>query len=306
MDYFLITLSAVLIACQNAFNKLYQKNTQKGIRSTLIYPAIVSVFSVVLFLAMNGFSLKFGLFSFIVALIVSANSVWMMVINIFAFKEGSVSVCTMFMMLGGMLLPYLYGILFLSEEVTVTRIVGVLVLVGALVLSSFAQSGNEGEKKNSKKFYVYCLIMFVCNGFAGAISKFHQVRSTALPTFDYLVWVYALRCVFAFIVFAIVTLVLKRRAERASEELTPMFADRKRGTLAVIFSVGFAVTSGLGYFLQLIVAKTLDASLLFPFVTGGTIIFSTLMARIAFKEKISVKMWIALAIMLSGTILFVF
>ena len=138
------------------------------------------------------------------------------------------------------------------------------------------------------------------------MSKTHQINSSAIGTNDYLVWLYSARCVFAVIIFTAVTIVLKKRAVASGDTISPMFGNKTKNVLAVVFSAGFAISSGLGYFLQLVVAKTLDASLLYPFVTGGTIIFTTIMAWIVFKEKISAKMWIALAIMLSGTIMFVF
>ena len=44
----------------------------------------------------------------------------------------------------------------------------------------------------------------------------------------------------------------------------------------------------------------------YPFVTGGSGILTTLAAALFFREKITLKGYISLILMLAGTVLFVF
>lgn len=66
-----------------------------------------------------------------------------------------------------------------------------------------------------------------------------------------------------------------------------------------------AAIGGTSYFLQLYGAKSLPATLLYPFITGGSIVFSTMIGTVMFKEKISGKLLISVVLCFVGTILFI-
>ena len=65
-----------------------------------------------------------------------------------------------------------------------------------------------------------------------------------------------------------------------------------------------ALISGGSYLLQLVGAKTLPATVLYPMVTGGSIIFSSLAGRIFFREKLSLQQKISIVVCFMGTLLF--
>lgn len=172
MDYFLITLSAVCVAAQFTFNKLYQKNIVKSTGELLLFPLITGVIATLLFLCLNVFSVAY-------------------------------SSC------------FLVYLLFFRKK-------------------NAAEANAEGE----------------------SAAGFTLSKRILL--------------------------------------------------LALGIGAGYALVSGAGYLLQLNAAKTLPATMLYPFITGGSILFSTFAARIFFKEKINLYTWISLALMLCGTILFIF
>lgn len=62
---------------------------------------------------------------------------------------------------------------------------------------------------------------------------------------------------------------------------------------------------GASYFLQLYVAKSLPATVLYPFITGGSIVFSALIGAVLFKEKLSGKLITSVVLCFVGTIMFV-
>ena len=55
-------------------------------------------------------------------------------------EEASVSLYTLFLMTGGMTLPYLWGAFFLNEKLTVSRIIGLLVILIAIVISNLGKN----------------------------------------------------------------------------------------------------------------------------------------------------------------------
>ena len=67
----------------------------------------------------------------------------------------------------------------------------------------------------------------------------------------------------------------------------------------------FFMTGGVAYILQLISAVNLPAGVLFPFSTGGSIVFTAAIATLFFKEKLSKKIIFSTLLCLIGTIMFI-
>lgn len=65
-----------------------------------------------------------------------------------------------------------------------------------------------------------------------------------------------------------------------------------------------ALIGGLSYMLQLIGAKDLPATVLYPLVTGGSIIFSALAEKVFFKGKLTKYQLISIALCFIGTCFF--
>lgn len=69
----------------------------------------------------------------------------------------------------------------------------------------------------------------------------------------------------------------------------------------VIFA---SVFDGISYMLQLIGAESLPASVLYPFITGGSIILTSFAGVTFFKEKLIIRQWMAVTACFVGTLLF--
>lgn len=66
----------------------------------------------------------------------------------------------------------------------------------------------------------------------------------------------------------------------------------------------FLMTGGMAYLFQLKGALSLPATVLYPFVTGGSIIFTALAGRIFFGEKPKKRTLTGIALCFLGTVLF--
>lgn len=73
---------------------------------------------------------------------------------------------------------------------------------------------------------------------------------------------------------------------------------------AIIIIVASAAASGTAFMLQLKGASELPATVLYPFVTGGSIMFSAIIGEIIFREKISTVLVASVALCFAGTLLF--
>ena len=67
---------------------------------------------------------------------------------------------------------------------------------------------------------------------------------------------------------------------------------------------GAALIGGISYLLQLVGARDLPASVLYPMITGGSIIFSTLSGMVFFKERPQRKQLLGILACFLGTLFF--
>jgi len=196
-----------------------------------------------------------------------------------ALATANLSVYSIFMMLGGMLLPFSYGILFLQEPLTAGKIACVFFIILSLLLT--------WEKGSSKKgAYKYYLAVFVLNGSVGIASAFHQSRSDlAVSSNSYMI----LASIWCLTISLTWYLLKYRKFPRIS-------------AAAVWTQGGSALCNGVGDLLLLIALTVLPASVQYPIVTGGTMIFSALLG-LCLKEKLNCKKVISLLVALAATIL---
>lgn len=191
-------------------------------------------------------------------------------------------------MLDGMILPYFYGFLFLDEEITVMKVIALLTTAIAIILQ------NKGDKKNGKTlFYILCVSVFILNGLTSVVSKMHQSNpqySTVSSNGFVLLTNLTLFLVFG----AMIPFVRKKGSN--------IFAMSPK---LYIIIIGSAILSSVAYFLQLLCALFVPAIIQFPVMSGGTIIFVTLLGVICFKEKIFKRQAMCLFLCVIATVIFV-
>lgn len=166
------------------------------------------------------------------------------------------------------------------------RIVGVVLILIAVVLS------NKTKYNIKVTVLPLCIAVFLLNGFVSILSKAHQINDTFSPISSTAFVMYSGIAKF---LFSTAALLFCRKQKQ-----TAFFSSK--GTFLILF--GSALIGGVSYTLQLIGARELPATVLYPIVTGGSIAFSALSGKIFFKEKLSFYQIIGIALCLAGTLLF--
>lgn len=286
MNYIMVIIATVLLAFDFALSKKYQSSEGTGMAAGLKFNMLNGLFTAAIFLALSGFKAEFSLFSALMALAMSLCSIAYSVIGFRILKSGGMALYSIFLMLGGMLLPYLFGVLFLDEPLTLMRVVGVLLIIAAVICSGRAKYDVPPI------IYLLCFAVFVLNGCVSVISKCHQIGTVFSPVDSTAFVMYS--GITKFLVSSTALLVCGKKS------ITLSFSAKSAG-IAVLCS---AVIGGISYMLQLIGAKELPATVLYPIVTGGSILFSALSGRVFFKEKLSAYQIISIALCFVGTLLF--
>lgn len=278
-----------MLAANFILQKKYQKTAGTSIKAGLLYNALTGSFSAIMFLIINRFEIKLTGFSVLMAAIFATVVMLYIFIGFKIMEKGNMSLYTLFLMSGGMTVPYIFGVLFLNEELTLLRTLGLVAIIAAIAIS------NSGEGKPDKKQLMLCLAVFILNGVSSVTSKVHQISPASeivtSPDFAFIVMM------FKAIICSVVLLVSGKRMTTNKAEKLPI----KPIILIVLLA---AVSDGLTYMLQLIGATTLPATVLYPFVTGGSVILTSFAGVFVFKEKLSARQLAGIAICFVGTLLF--
>ena len=291
MDYLMLVLASLLLAVYFSINKVYQKQNGTSLRTASAFNSLIGLFTAIIFFGVNGFKINVTWYSLIMATIYATLIMVYTVLSFKLLKEGSMALYTLFLMTGGMLLPYVFGLIFLNEPFSWPKTIGLVVIMSGVVLSNL-----KSKSSTNATVLILCLIVFVLNGFVSITSKIHQSVNIfpTVNTNEFVILTGFVKFIGAGFLFLI--------SKKDDGELT-----EKRPNailLIIVLTLASAVVQGISSSLQLMSAIKLPASVLYPFITGGTIIFSSIAGVLLFKDKLSKQLIISIALCFIGTLLF--
>ena len=122
MDYVLILLSVTCYAAQFAFTKVYGGMVKQTASTSLMMLLIIGTTGAVMCFCISGFSVDFSAVSVMWAAVFALVTIPYYMIGVKVLSMGSLAIYSMFMMLGGMLVPVAYGVLFLREAASAGKL----------------------------------------------------------------------------------------------------------------------------------------------------------------------------------------
>lgn len=282
--YVFLIIADLLFSLQFLFNQQFRKRNGDGLDSAFTFSMYTNGISFLILLVLNGFKLSFTWFSVLIAFIYALVLLLYSYSGLKSFSTANLSVYSIFTMLGGMLLPFAFGVIFYKEDFTLPKAVCIL-LIGIATAMSFEKGKGSKDRGNLKYYFA----VFILNGLVGILSKLHQSNAElCVDSGSFMATVNL--CVFAMCLgFHLVR-----------NKKVPLLPIKEVGNLAC-----YAACSGIGNLLCLIALTTLPASVQYPIITGGVMVFSTVISIIR-KEKPSVKTLIATAVAFVSTVLIMF
>ena len=97
-------------------------------------------------------------------------------IGFYIMQSEKLAMYTVFLMTGGMTVPYVWGVLFLNEELSPIRTAGLVIIAAAVVML------NLGKERPKLKSTLLCALVFFLNGFVSVVSKEHQLSLIAVSS----------------------------------------------------------------------------------------------------------------------------
>lgn len=289
-DYLMIVLAVALLAFCFILQKLFQKQTDPSPQTSVDFSILSGIGTVLILVLSSGFRISFTWYSGLNAFLKSTCVLAYTVIGFQIMQAGSISTYMLFLMSGGMLIPAAWGWAFLGETPKLLHIFGLVVILFSVVLN------NLGKDAGKTRILLMGIGVFVLNGFVSVLSKLHQVNETypMVSTVEYV----ALSAVASLAMSVLLKGVFCLRKTKQRRE------KRKGRALPLLIALAYSGICALSSVLQLEGAKNLPASMLYPMITGGTVAFSGIFAWAIFREKLSLRGWISVALCCIGTCLF--
>ena len=290
-DYLLIISANILLAVTFALSKLYQKKAGYTAISGVSYNVQLGLYSSVIYLIANKFVIHLTAFSLIIALIQTLAVTLYTIIGFYMLHGGLIASYTMFLMSGGMIVPYLWGLLFLGEKFSVLRTVGILIILFGVILA------NYRNEKQSLKYIYMGIAIFLLNGITSVTTKVHQIE-TVRPVVSSMEFV-ILSNILKFLLSLVVLIFFIIRVPDG-KEIFKITLNKKVLWIVIIASAIGGITS----YCLVRGAINLPATVLYPLNTGGTIVLTAFTGMLFFKEKPEKRTVIGIISCLIGTLCF--
>ncbi len=280
MYYGIVIISVLMFGSQFYLNDRYQKENGTGANSVFIFSFIGAAVGVIALSLINLFDFSFTRFTLIWAFVSALNAVLCSICSLKALQKVNLSVYSLFSMLGGMLLPFVAGVAFYNESITIAKIVCVIFVLCALLITVSWKEKTGGE--------IYYVGVFILNGMSGVLSKVYEDAAyPKVSSAGYSLWM----AIMSLFITGIALLAIRKRLKAPNLK-------------AILYSAGGGALNRIANFLLLIALAVLPASVQYPFVTGGVIIVSSLIAALT-GQKPTKKEIFAVCLSFIGIVLLV-
>ena len=205
-----------------------------------------------------------------------------------------------------MVIPFIYGIIFLGETASVAKIIGIIILCVSLLPAFFGDGDSSGSsQKLSPKFLFYSVLVFLTNGLISVCSKGHQVSKYSIGEDNFLLLCTLLLITTTLLILIGTAIAAKIKGEKQVIKNTFWEIGRWKMiprvfVLLIAFAGAYSLCNTIANIFSLKCMLTMDASIQFPLLSGAVIVISAFLGRIFFKEKITKTTAVTLLITIVG------
>ena len=258
-------LSAILASMcsvgQSAFTKIASTNEKT---TGLMYINTLKVgAALVFFLLISFYKMQFHLPTVLFALIFGFAMFFSTLFGYMALMCGSMALTSLIVSYS-VIIPCIFGIMFLGETLNFMRILGIVLLL----ISMYLLKHRANNLKFNKHWFAYVAITFFCNGICSVIQKLHQ---TVYPSSYYNEFmIYSI--IVAFTLFLVLAIYKKE----------------EKNTGVTKYAVLAGILMGVGNYLTLVLSSKVNATVLFPIISAFSMLCNVIVSKLYFKDKFNV------------------
>lgn len=291
--YYMMFIGATILGQVNSayLYKKYQVTAGTSLNANVLYMMINGVVSAVVpacVLLVTGGKMEVTPYSLICAAATVICAATSLIFMLKAYELGQVAIVNILVTVGGIIIPCIWGVLFLGEHLSVKGFAAILLMLGSVVLIM-----EKGEKKVNKKLIWMYVVIIAASCLTTMIGKMHQVEQNyaTVDTYSYSIWIGVIRT----ILFA---MFLPFLIKRDGKEVLHY----KKAP--VVYATLSSVISGGCYIVTLFTAAVLPVVITSPLGTGIGILMSSFLPWIAYHEKLSRRQFAGVALSFIGVIIY--
>lgn len=264
--YVLLGIAALSVTGQNISK---QKFNQCCNGNTLFFTGMISVFAMLFFIAINrDFYYSPKLFIPSAAFALSYGTATFGAVQ--AIRHGSLAKTSLLVSFS-LLIPSLYGILFLHEPISASWAIGTVLLILSFVMINYEKT--MFEEKSSWKWYFYVFLAFLGNGLCSTVQKAKQQ-----------IYGEAGNNLFMIVALFMVAVMMFWAGLATKENRSTVRNTVKHGFPWALLC---GVANGLTNYLVICLNPKFPASTLFPVISTGNVILSFAYSIVVIREKFS-------------------
>lgn len=288
---FVITMAANLLG--GLTRTYYSKHVSQSMQGYHLFNAVSSLVCGVVLLLLSGGNFALSSYTLLMAILFGIITAVQQITNSAALSTGPWSYTSVIISMSTVITA-LSGVLFFDENIRMTQIFGIALMLVCLVLSVKKESGEQ--KKKTLRWFLWCLASCACSGGVGIMQKIHQNSDHRGELTMFLI--------IAFIgsfLFSAGNMVFGKI--RNTNEKEPLFTGKSSAVLlAALFCAG-GIGVALNNLINLYLSGVVESAIFFPTVNGGGLVLITIASLIFFREKLTKRQWIGMAFGLAAVLL---
>lgn len=261
----------VLYSLQTLFCSLYTDRYpgRKGLASS-VFCVLESIAIALITLVLNGFRFAVAPITLLLGVLNAGTLFGYNTSLIAASARGSYAFMNISMLFGGILVPMVYSACFLNEPIAWYQYVGIGLMLISFVLMN---AGGLTLRGAQLPYYLFCLLLFFCNGIYGTLLKCQAVYKEEQNS-EMLIITFGLMGV-----IALIQLIAQER--RKTPQAFRM--DRRAAAPLVLCLLSAALAANCLVWLLPMV----QTAVFYTVENGGVLMLSAIYSTVIFKEKLT-------------------
>lgn len=281
MNYILLSASILSTVLQNSLFNTVSKNRLKGKYDTFRYNSFLYLISFVLFCVLALLSgTAISAYSVLLGLLFGVLTMFANFCKLTALSKGSMHI-TVLVTTSSLIIPTLSGAILFHERFNLGKGVAMVLLIFFIYISL----KKDSRSTFSKGWTLNCILAFLFQGLIGIVQKIHQLSVHKDETLVFLAAAFLFSCLFS---------------KGLSGRQKSRFSFTK--TEYILAAVCGVCTFAMNY-INLELTGLLPTQILFPLLNGSSIILTSVISIVVFREETGWKQMIGIVGGLASLIL---